>query len=176
MMKTNQIAFALLALFLIANVGCKSIFSPEDRNGRSWYFNSFESTKDIAGWHGNSGLTIEQDAPQNGGKQSAYVSGGCDAPHAFFTFEPVRKDRYFVLRCAGKNLAIGGSVSLSAESDRQNFIFISVRDSAWTVYESPDTLHVPAGQKMTLQMNAGGIVASAMLVDLIEIELVQVHN
>ena len=160
-------------LIIIPFLGCENTVSPEDHAAHSWYFNSFESAADTSGWRGNAPVAIENNAPSNGGKHSALVSGGCLIPHAYFEFDPVKEDSYFILRCWGKNLGTGGTVSLSLGNDWQHSINIDVKDSAWTLYESADYLFVPQNQNMQLVLNAGGLLASPMLVDLIEIELVK---
>ena len=41
--------------------------------------------------------------------------------------------------------------------------------SDWKFYQSTDTLYCPANRQLKLSLASGGIVAGAMLVDLIEI-------
>ena len=169
-MKGLQIISILL---LLPFIGCENGISPKDKTDGSWYFNSFESVSDTSGWDGNALMSIENNAPLNGGKRSAFISGGCLVPHAYFELEPIDKDSYFILKCWGKNLGTGGNVSLSLGNDWQNSINIDIKNSEWTFYESGDILYVPRNQRMRLTLNAGGIIASSMLVDLIEIELVK---
>jgi len=73
-----------------------------------------------------------------------------------------------VLRCWGKNLSNGGSVSLHLE-DYSGQLNISVSDPDWTFYVCEDTLSCKAGSTLILELNSGGIFSSAMRVDQLEI-------
>ena len=134
----------------------------------SFYFNSFESSADIAGWYGGSNINIVEEAPQAGGKQSLKVSGGCVIPHAYYKIDSLKEDCSLVLKCWGKNLSHGGSVSLYTGS-HSNVIHISITETSWTNYICEDTLHCTAGNTVMLELNSGGIISSTMLVDQIEI-------
>jgi hypothetical protein len=143
-------------------------FVPKD----SFYFNSFESASDTAGWYGLSSNYIVEDAPASGGKYSVEISGGCVIPHAYYRFSPLSADCKLVLRCWGKNLSNGGSVNLYVEN-QSGGIHISISESAWTLYESEDTLHCVSGSTIILELNSGGIVTSSMRIDQLEISEVQ---
>ena len=134
----------------------------------SFYFNSFESSSDTAGWYGISVGDIVEEAPTVGGKYSLEVSGGCVIPHAYYRFIPITEDCSLVLKCWGKNLSNGGSISLYTEN-QSGSIHISVSESVWTNYISEDTLHCMPGNTLMLELNSGGIISSAMLIDQIEI-------
>jgi len=134
----------------------------------SFYFNSFESSSDTAGWYGISVDDIVDEAPIVGGKYSLEVSGGCVSPHAYYRFAPITEDCSLVLKCWGKNLSNGGSISLYTEN-HSGSIHISVSESLWTNYICEDTLHCIAGNTLRLELNSGGIISSAMLIDQIEI-------
>jgi hypothetical protein len=134
------------------------------------YSNSFESSDDTIGWHVNADIQFHLEAPPNGGEQSLYVSGGCIVPHFWTELGPFEKDIFLLLRCWGKNLGIGGGVSIEVEGDyprAASHIYINQKE--WTYYESKDTLFCPAGKEIILSMVSGGFVSSAMLVDLVEI-------
>jgi hypothetical protein len=157
--------FTGIAMFL----GCEknNIISPTPG---PVYFNSFEAGKDTVGWRGYGGIIFMQDAPAGGGKQSLQVSGGCIWPHASFVLPAFRHDGYFIVQCWGKNLMIGGGVELNiAGGYDKPGIGIPIQNPAWTFYASADTLFCPANCKLELTLGAGGIAASAMLVDLIQI-------
>jgi len=134
----------------------------------SFYFNSFESSSDIDEWYLIGGCEIVEEAPEVGGKYALKVSGGCVIPHAFYRFDPLTEDCSFMLKCWGKNLSHGGSVSLQADN-HSGSVHISVSDSSWTNYISKDTLHCKTGSSLVLELNSGGIISSSMLVDQIEI-------
>jgi hypothetical protein len=131
------------------------------------YSNSFESPQDTSGWNGY--MDFRSDVPSVGGKQSLYISGGCMWPHAWTELDTLDEDGYYILKCWGKDLDIGGIVYIEAEGNFQNQVNITINNKEWTYYESEDTLYCPAGKRIVLAMGAGGIVPSAMLVDLIEI-------
>jgi hypothetical protein len=136
------------------------------------FSNSFESSQDTVGWCGY--IVFHPDAPSEGGRQSAYISGGCIWPHAWIELPPVETDGFFLLRCWGKDLEIGGSLSIETEDNNSKRAYIPVNNKTWTLYESAETLYCPSGKKILLSMGAGGIVPSAMLVDKIEIVKVDV--
>lgn len=158
-----------VGIILVVTVACDKSVEPEMRNVDSVYFNSFESSEDTVGWWGYGAIGFWSDAPPNGGKQSLYVSGGCIVPHATVDLNAMMTDSYIILRCWGKNLAIGGGVSLKLPGDVPRSISIVVVDTAWKSYVSPDTLFCPANQSIRLSLAAGGIAPSAMLVDLVEV-------
>ncbi|MBI3005114.1 MAG: hypothetical protein HYY49_06810 [Ignavibacteriales bacterium] len=167
-MKTPLIVFlAFLSLC------CDPLVAPNAEGARELiYFSSFEKDADTSGWQGY-GFGLSNEAPQNGGSRSLGVSGGCIWPHALLQLKPIQEDSRLIIRCVGKNLAIGGGVSLELAGDYRRSIHISVQDTAWRAYESADTLFCPAGSTLNLSLGAGGIVYSAMLVDLIEVRKVR---
>ena len=133
------------------------------------YFNSFEAKADTVGIFGNGGWAIQKVAPVGGDGQSLRVSGGCIAPHASIILPQLAEDGYYKLQCWGKNLAIGGAVELAIQGAEDNFLWVSVNDPEWRFIESADSLFCAANQRLVLSLNAGGIVYSAMLVDMIEV-------
>jgi hypothetical protein len=137
--------------------------------GERLYFNSFESLADTVGWSGYGVRTFSSEAPPGGGNQSLNVSGGCIWPHAFFTLGPSPEDHNVTLRCWGKKLLGGGTVSLRVVGSQTKEIRIPVIDSVWTQYHASQSLFCPADQQLEISMGAGGIVAGAMLVDMVEI-------
>ncbi len=133
------------------------------------YSNSFESSADTVGWTGYGSMQFNSDVPPGGGKQSLFVSGACLVPHAAYRIGKAMVAGRFVLRFWGKNLGVGGGVGLGFAPSPASGIGVSVRDSAWTFYESGDTLDCPADSTLWLNMAAGGIIPSAMLVDNVEV-------
>jgi hypothetical protein len=94
---------------------------------------------------------------------------GCDIPHAYIEFNGLDQDSHLLLRCWGRNLALGGNVALQVADDMSKAICIGVADTTWKFYQSADTLYWPANQRLKLSLSSGGFVASAMLVDQIEV-------
>jgi hypothetical protein len=173
-MKSDRTYRLLPAVFLLLlSVRCDGLLTPgADTPGRI-YFNSFELSTDTAGWRGYGEIQIVHDAPPRGGSLSARVSGGCIIPHACADIPGPQTDSYLVLGCWGKNLALGGGVSLALTRNPGKSIRVSIADTAWISYSSNDTLFCPAGESLHIEMSSGGIVASAMLVDLLEIRKVR---
>lgn len=173
------INFIFLILIVIGQAqfrGCDWIQQPIDipsSPGERIYFNSFETSADTIGWNG--WMEFRNDVPRFGGKQSAYVSGGCLHPHTSYQLPSSSQDRKLVLRCWGKNLEIGGGVELEAvpevsiPENPKRYIFITISDKFWKSYQSDSILFCPANSKLILSMSSGGYVPSSMLVDLIEI-------
>ncbi|MFQ5605299.1 MAG: hypothetical protein ACE5HS_18695 [bacterium] len=154
-------------LFFLSCADGQNIMAPDQG---SIYFNSFESPADTVGWRGHGSMNIANDAPQSGGKQSLRVSGGCVVPHAEFVLPAQPDAGYYVLQFWGKDLAIGGGVSLTIDGleDFQS-IGMQVTQPQWRRYESSQSLFCPPNRRLKIRLMAGGIVASAMLVDQIQI-------
>jgi len=165
-MKAESLIWVLL--FLFSFLSCEN----SDREAvyplDSFYFNSFETNSDTAGWYGIGSENIVEDAPKVGGEYSVEISGGCVIPHAYYRFAPLSEDRSLILKCWGMNLSNGGSIHLRIE-DYSDHIGISVSEPEWTEYISEDTLHGTAGDTLVLELFSGGIISSAMRVDQIEI-------
>ncbi len=163
--------FFTILLIIFSVLSCEKDFEVDSTADRL-YFNSFELPSDTIGWIGIGKNDIIKDAPASGGNNSLFVSGGCVIPHAYFKTVPLTEDCSVVLKCWGKNLSNGGSVSLHKKNESGS-IYISVSETSWTNYISNDTLSCPAGNSLILQINSGGFMSSAMLVDLIEIAKVE---
>lgn len=134
------------------------------------YFNSFESPQDTSGWQGFGARELRNDAPPGGGNQSLFVSGGCIVPHALVEFRSPSQETCLRLRCWGKKLLGGGEVSLFIKGALPGKgISLSIGDSLWNSYQSADSLICPANQTLQLEMMSGGIIAGAMLVDMVEV-------
>ncbi len=164
-MKKVKIYIPLLFLLLVACGGKSGIIGPV---AGSIYFNSFESAQDTIGWKGSGSIDFSEDAPPGGGKRSLFVSGACSVPHAVFTLPALAEDGYYRLQCWGKNLQLGGSVRLAVEG-LETGQQVVVQDSNWVFLETNQPLFCPKHYHLCLMLSSGGIVASAMLVDLIQI-------
>jgi hypothetical protein len=162
--------FVFISAFLI-----HTQLSQGQQRGIVVYSNSFESLQDTVGWRGS--MQFRNDAAPDCGNQSLFISGGCVWPHAWIELGPYDNNGYYIIRCWGKDLQIGGSISIEVDGDfPRDQIGIAVNDKEWTHYESDRTLYCPAGRRIVLSMGAGGIVPSAMLVDKLEIVNVQSSN
>jgi hypothetical protein len=78
-----------------------------------------------------------------------------------------------VVVCWGKSLAGGGSVELYRTTDRYAGIAIGITDTVWTSYRSNTRLACSLNDTLELDLNSGGIVYAAMLVDEIKIRAVE---
>jgi hypothetical protein len=167
-MKTQWLKIAAMLTFcVLIGLGCDHSLRPDFPSGDHIYFSSFESPEDTVGWRG--GLEFRNEAPPNGGQQSVFISGGCVFPHAYIELNGIEKDSRLLLRCWGRDLRIGGSVTLQVVDDWYKTIHVLVADSTWKSYQSSDTLFWPANHRLRLSMSSGGFAASAMLVDQIEV-------
>ena len=162
--------------WLIVLVSSLAITSCEKENnaGQRIYFNSFESQSDTAGWIGYA-FNFANDVPKHGGKKSLSISGGCIIPHAEYIINPQSTDCYLSLKLWGKNLSNGGGVFLYVNKAGYREISFDVSEKDWTMYESKDTLFCPANTSLTLGIISGGIAASSILVDMIEIRKLNVN-
>ena len=137
------------------------------------YFNSFESRADTSGWIGVGSQALVADAPPGGGVQSVRVSGGCIMPTACMRLAIQGRAKAVVIECWGKSLSGGGSVELYRTSDRYAGIQIGITDTLWRFYQSNTRLACSSIDTLELDLNSGGIVYGAMLVDQIQIRSVE---
>lgn len=161
-------------LFMVTLItGCTEIVGEEEDLTDRLYLNSFESASDTAGWHGYGGMQIQRSAPAGGGQQSVRIAGGCIHPHASIDIVGPPQDCNLLLQCWGRNLANGGTIVLRRTRDLTKGLYVAVADTTWTFYQSGGTLFCPKGDSLQIEMSAGGIIPSAMLVDLLEIRMVR---
>ncbi len=164
-------ALIVLAVFTFIG-GCTRDKSPLGSDNDIVYATSFESEAQLRGWQFTDAAGLYDDAPATGGKKSAYIAGGCLVPHAYLDLAAVDVDRRLFLECWGKNLGNGGTIILGPLDDNAFQLYIEIKNKEWSFYQSPTTLDCPAGTPLRLQLNAGGIVASAMLIDQITIRII----
>ncbi len=160
----NQKIFLRICLLLLCSLlfSCKNSSSPDNS---LVYFNSFESSSDLAGWDGIEPSNIVDDAPSIGGKSSIYISGGCGMPTSKYVISPNGEDNYIKVQCYGKNLFRGGVIVLCLGQDYGNEPSIIVKDTLWTSYQSENSFFWPADSSLTICLNSGGFVPAAMLID-----------
>jgi photosystem II stability/assembly factor-like uncharacterized protein len=169
--KTGSALLNCLFVFIGA-LFIQTQLSQGQQRGIVVYSNSFESPLDTVGWRGY--MEFRNDAAPDCGNQSLFISGGCVWPHASIELGPYDDSGFYAIRCWGKDLQIGGSISIEVGGgDAPDRIGITINNKEWTKYESDQTLFCPAGRKIILSLGAGGIVASAMLID--KLEIVNVH-
>ena len=175
-MKTTYLGILIAFAFCVIMVACDDDSSPTDgtvvNKPYTVYTNSFESPLDTVGWNAWGWIELRSDTPLNGGAQSLFVSGGCIYPHAKYELEPLLEDSYLTIRCWGKTFG-SGMVRLESQGLSGEFVSVQITDSAWTFYESSDTLFCPANQSVSLYLASGGIAADSMLVDMIEVVRVE---
>jgi hypothetical protein len=174
---TSKARFAVLNCVFVFSwvLSVQTQLSQAQQSGFIVYSNSFELPQDTAGWRGH--MDFRDDAAPECGNQSLFISGGCVWPHAWIELGPYDNNGFYILRCWGKDLQIGGSISIEVEGDYpRDRISILINNKEWTHYESDQTLDCPAGRRIVLSMGAGGIVPSAMLIDKVEIVNVQSSN
>lgn len=161
----------LIFIMIIFICSCKkeSTTAPDITHSSSIYFNSFESSADTVGWQGYGTYTLYADAPRAGGRQSLYVSGGCIVPHAWINFQNNSSSSYIKLCCWGKRVVYGGGVSLSVLNNLSKSIYCQITDSAWTYYESADSIFCASGDTLHLELISGGDIFNAMLIDLVKV-------
>jgi hypothetical protein len=165
----HPVRFAIA--FLLAVLGCQQSTGPVIDTSKDLFFSSFESNADSAGWSGYGGWCFDQDAPPNGGSRSLRVAGGCIIPHLTRRLIAPAKPCSLSLIFWGKNLALGGSVSLRRAVGIGPELQVSVQDTAWTRYHSAHSIFSQPGDTFELEMTSGGIVYSAMRIDLIEVRM-----
>ena len=133
------------------------------------FFTSFEFPADTAEWPKYGGMELSSDVPEGGGNQSVQIAGGCIYPHAGIEIPGPQEDSYLRIECWGRNLALGGGISLSRVNNPDKQIHVRVQDTEWKHYTSGEALFCPAGEKLRIEMDSGGIVYSAMRVDLLTV-------
>ena len=147
--------------------GCSDSVSPGTEN--IIYSNSFEKESDFENWEGIRPENWRDDTPGIESKKSVFISGGCVLPHSLYTFRTNLPQGYYTIECWGKALpgTSGGGVLLkyqSGENKNYSSVDISFSDSVWT-HKISGILYFDKSSDLTIEMDAGGIVASAMLID-----------
>jgi hypothetical protein len=161
---TKLAVFKISILFILfsINLSCE-----KDKIGTDYiYYSSFEKETDLTGWVGS--YQLQNNAPPGGRLQSMYISGGCVVPHVSFELGPFPEDLNLSVECWGKNLDLGGNVTLTTE-DYNSFVYLSIEDESWKHYTTDSVLFCPAGKKLQVELSSGGFVPSSMLIDRIKI-------
>lgn len=169
-MKTPLLIVFSLSIVLGA---CRLPFVSGDESWVQIYFNSFEDVADTVGWYGHGSFTVDNRSAPGGGKKSLKVAGGCIVPHARYYIGKMKQDGYLTLQFFGKNLEVGGNVSLEVQGDLSSEKDVSISDTVWKSYQLPERLYVSRNSDVYINLNSGGIVYSAMLIDLIRIRFME---
>ena len=165
--------FSLILFFgVMFFVECNNS-STEPSDNAIIYNNSFESRGDTSGWIGIGSQALVADAPPGCGVQSVRISGGCIMPTACMKLAIQGRAKAVVIECWGKSLSGGGSVELYRTTDRYTGIQIGITDTLWRFYQSNTRLACSSTDTLELNLNSGGIVYGAMLVDQIQIRAVE---
>ena len=90
-------------------------------------------------------------------------------PTSTYTLSPTGENNFILVHCYGKNLGSGGSIVLCLGEDYGNEYSILVKDTSWTLYKSENIFYWPADSSLTICLNSGGFVATAMLIDELKI-------
>ncbi len=151
--------------------GCQQSTEPEAEAGAIVFFSSFETDADTVGWRGYGGAGFELDAPAGGGARSLGVSGGCIIPHVARRIPAPALPCSLSLTFWGKNLALGGGISLRNVVRSGPDILVSVQDTTWTLYRADRSIACQPGDTLVLELNSGGIVYSAMRIDLLTVRI-----
>ncbi len=161
-----RLTFIILSLMLLS---CRSIFETEGDPKEIIYSNSFESESDLLNWEGLTvNYLVDEPAPSDGQK-SVRITGGCMIPHASITFDPPGNGRVVSICFYGKNIDRGGSVEVYFGDNLKQAMQILISDTSWKEYETPNAIIWPGDSSMTIWMNAGGFIPSAMLIDRIQV-------
>jgi len=170
MLRINIILGFSVCVLLTA---CRLPLSSDSESEDQIYFNSFESAADTLGWNGNGSFVVENSAAPGGGKRSLKVAGGCIIPHARYYLGKMDQDGYLTLKLWGRNLELGGFVALEVHGDRSSETGVSISDTAWKSYTLPEPVYVTQNSDVYIILNSGGIVYSAMLIDLIRVSFTE---
>ena len=170
-MKKYLFSFIIVVLIL----GCDEYLSP--KVDVVVYANSFEKESDFTNWVGIGKESWRSDTPNNDSKKSIFISGGCLVPHSYYEFKNYLPQGYYTIECWGKALGKsgGGGVLLTyqgSEKHKIDEVYLSFTDTVWT-YKISDTLYFNKSSNLIIEMNAGGIVQSAMLIDEIIVKKVK---
>ncbi|MFH0990806.1 MAG: hypothetical protein V1799_12400 [bacterium] len=168
--RASAILGALLYLWaFLTLLSCNISDQSASPAGYLIYSTSFEDSTDLKEWRGHGGYDRYAGGSPNGGKFSLYVAGGCIVPHAQIDLPPLRERSALILRCWGRRVVDGGSVTLSiigpASAPSAHLV---IADSVWKHY-STEKIVCPENAHPQIALMAGGIKAASMLVDNIEV-------
>lgn len=167
---TTTLLTIFVLVFAIFLSACSDSTSPD--NDDVVYFTSFESAQDFEDWSGISDKNWNTDTHSDKNKRSVYISGGCVIPHAQYEISDL-DEGYYTIECWGKAVAKtqGGGVVLTYCNDiaEENCTrYLNFSDTVWT-NKTSEPIFLPENASLSIQLNAGGFVASSMLIDEISV-------
>jgi len=170
-LRKQILSIYILGMLQLVWIACRSPNQPGDSSHQEniIYENSFENAVDTIGFQRTGAFELRSEAAPECGNQALFVSGSCIVPHVYFSLPPLKNQQQVTLKCWGKNLAIGGLVSLYILNQPDRALHISVQDSSWKKYTAQDTLMAAAQDTLAVEMFSGGYVPSAILVDCLKI-------
>ncbi len=162
--------------FLIFSLLISSLFISCDKSPTSLpehflYQNSFETEEDLNDFDiGFAEVRRSEEAPNQGGSHSLFVSGGCIVPHLSAELGPFTRDHTIAFSTWARMFnegSLGGSgLSFSIGSSSEDRRSITVVSDEWEYYES-EPLFVPAGDLIHVNFLCGGIAEGTTLFDMI---------
>lgn len=150
----------------------------EEKND-AFYFNSFESDKDTAGWVGVSKNMFANDPSPIGGKRSLNIGGGCIQPAASIEFPSVMEGNYkisFWAKMGTQSQSARVILKISDNTDENKNLIIQIESTNWKFYQSEEYLYVPANKKLTLEIWVGGLIFADVYLDNLKIEKISLPS
>jgi len=161
--------FSIIFLFY----SCSALTSPEVDYD---LLKSFETEADLVNWEGLHPSMLKEDAPPNGGSKSLHIGGGCVIPTGRYVIMEISKVGFYKLSFWGKfGNGTGGGVHLTLSDSsfgEAGNIGRRCLGEEWTYYETEETLYLPPGKLLCIQILAGGIAGGSIYVDNIGIRRV----
>ena len=155
----------LMVLLVLLLPGCPEW--PFEPDKSVVYFNSFETPADTSGWTGLSPTMFVEDPAPGQGLRSLRIGGGCVQPTAYWNLDPVFGEGDYQLSFWGRvnDANQSGTVILRRTDVSDREIGITLHENRWVYYRNPNTLHVPAGSRMRIEIVIGGYVPASMNID-----------
>ena len=155
----------LMVLLVLLLPGCPEW--PFEPGQSVIYFDSFETPADTSGWTGLSPAMFVDDPAPGQGLRSLRIGGGCVQPTAYRNLDPVFEEGDYQLSLWGRvnDPNQSGSVILRLADVSDQEISVTLHENRWVYYRNPNTLHVPAGSRMRIEIVIGGIVPASMNID-----------
>ena len=153
-------------------LSCNGALDPSHDSLNTYYSTSFEDENDLNGWEGILLAQLRNDAPPGYGDKSVLISGGCIIPHASLKLPPPGSILKVRVELYAKLLLNSGFCELYMGNDHHHSQFVSIKDTSWAYYRFDKAIIWPADSTMTINLNSGGFIAGAMLVDGLRVKIV----
>lgn len=148
--------------------------SSKEKND-AFYFNSFESDEDTAGWAGVPKNMFANDPSPADGKRSLHIGGGCIQPAASIEFSRVKERNYkinFWAKMGQQLQSAQVKLKVSGSTDESKNLTVKIDSTNWKFYQSEGYLYVPANKKLKLEIWVGEFVFADVYLDNLKIEKV----